>query len=447
MLRRGAANDQPRETPAHENAVTDARGVALDALEAVLERGRPLTAVWESDANVRALSRRDRAFSVNLVSTALRRLGQIDDALAACLERPLPDRAAVSRSILRLGAAQILFLETPAHAAVATAVALARQRRQQRFAGLVNAVLRRLVREGGERVARQDPGRLNTPDWLWESWQAAYGADTARDIAAAHGREPSLDLSVKDGAAAWATRLGAELLPTGSLRLRDPGPVPDLDGYKAGAWWVQDAAAALPARLLGDVRGRSVIDLCAAPGGKAAQLAAAGARLTAVERDAGRMSRLRENLDRLGLTAVCETEDAVTWRPQVPADAVMLDAPCTATGTIRRHPDIAWTRRPGDAGNLAGVQDALLAAAATMTAPGGILVYCVCSLQPEEGSQRIAAFLDGQSGFSRLAIRPVEVPDLAGAVTDDGDLRTLPSHWSARGGLDGFYAARLRRRA
>lgn len=425
-------------------AVPSAREVALDLLDAVLHRRHPLDDAVGQNPDTAALSSRDRAFARNLVATTLRRLGQIDDLIGRCLDRPLPSAARPARSILRLGAAQLLFLGTPAHAAVDTSVALAGRRRAMAYKKLINAVLRRLEREGALWLAGHDPARLNTPDWLWHSWQAAYGDDTCRKIAEAHLHEPPLDFSVKDDAAAWAERLDAVVLPTGSLRRPAGGSIIDLPGYSEGAWWVQDAAAALPARLLGDVRGRTVIDLCAAPGGKTAQLAALNARVIAVERAAPRLKRLRENLARLNLQAELVHADAARWRPAEPADAVLLDAPCSATGTIRRHPDVARLKTPDDVTALAATQARLLAAALTMVKPGGILVYGACSLQPEEGPRHAAGVL-ADGGAMRIPIQAGEVGGLAELIDVHGDLRTLPCHMAKYGGLDGFYAVRLRR--
>lgn len=425
-------------------AVPSAREVALDLLDAVLHRRHPLDDAVGQNPDMAALSSRDRAFARNLVATTLRRLGQIDDLIGRCLDRPLPSAARPAHSILRLGVAQLLFLGTPAHAAVDTSVELAGRRRAQAYKKLINAVLRRLEREGALWLAEHDPARLNTPEWLWCSWQAAYGDDTCRKIAEAHLHEPPLDFSVKGDAAAWAERLDAVVLPTGSLRRPAGGSIVDLPGYAEGAWWVQDAAAALPARLLGDVRGRTVIDLCAAPGGKTAQLAALGARVIAVERAAPRLKRLRENLARLNLPAELVHADAARWRPAEPADAVLLDAPCSATGTIRRHPDVARLKTPDDVTALAATQARLLAAALTMVKPGGILVYGVCSLQPEEGLRHAAVVLTDGSA-TRIPIQAGEVGGCAELVDAHGDLRTLPCHLAEHGGLDGFYAVRLRR--
>ena len=419
------------------------RTVALGLMNTVLGQGQPLDGAVEGDARMARLSARDRAFARNLVSTTLRRLGQIDHALGRCMEKPLAPGPA--RDILRLGAGQLLFLATPAHAAVDTSVRLAHTHGLRPLTGLINAVLRRLDREGRAIIAAQDAPRLNTPGWLWESWRAAYGSDTCRRIAEAHGAEPPLDLTVKGDASVWAERLGGALSPTGTVRLAGRGTVADLASFDDGAWWVQDAAAALPARLLGDVAGRTVIDLCAAPGGKTAQLAAAGARVTAVDRAPKRLARLEDNLARLGLTAETVSADVLRWRPETPADAVLLDAPCTATGTIRRHPDVAWLKEEGDVAKLADVQDRLLAAAAQMVRPGGLLVYCSCSLQPEEGPERVAALLASGAEVARAPLEPGEAHLDAEAVSPDGDLRTLPCHMAEAGGMDGFFAARLRR--
>jgi 16S rRNA (cytosine967-C5)-methyltransferase len=417
-------------------------------LRAVLAHGRPLEDAFEHDPAVAALGSRDRAFARLLAATVLRRLGQLDALIGAALAHRLPRRAVGVRDVLRLGAAQLLFLGTPAHAAVATAVALAEADGLGAYKGLVNAVLRRLGREGPDRLAAQDAARLNTPDWLWRAWGAAYGRRTARAIAAAHLEEAPLDLSVKADAAdaaAWADRLGAALLASGTLRRPAGGLVPELPGYAEGAWWVQDAGAALPARLFGDVAGRPVIDLCAAPGGKTAQLAAAGAQVTAVDRSADRLATVRRNLDRLGLDAGLVAADAADWEPPAPAPFVLLDAPCTSTGTIRRHPDIQRLKGPDDVAALAEVQARLLTRAGTMTAPGGLLVYCTCSLQPEEGRRQIEAFLAAGAPFRREPIRAEEIGGLADAVLPDGDAQTLPCHAADRGGVDGFFISRLRR--
>jgi len=435
----------------------DARAAALGLLGRVLERRTPLDEALQQDQALASLAPRDRAFARHLVATSLRRLGQLDHILDGLLERPLKPRLETLRQVLRLGLCQMLFLETPAHAAVDTSVRLAVAAGFAGHRGLVNAVLRRADRELRPAVAEQEASgeaaRLNTPGWLWERLSAAYGEATAAAIARAHLSEAPLDLTLKDpaGAADWSARLGATVLPTGGLRLPPgSGDVAKLAGYREGAWWVQDLAASLPARLLGAVAGQTVVDLCAAPGGKTAQLAAAGARVIAVDRDAGRLARLADNLGRLALTAAIVEADAADWRPPAPVDAVLLDAPCSATGTLRRHPDVARLRGPEQVAPLAELQDRLLAAAGDMLAPGGRLVYATCSLLPAEGPERIAAWLDGGAPFAREPIAAEEIgdgeiADLSQLIAPAGELRSLPCHLADRGGLDGFYACRLRR--
>jgi 16S rRNA (cytosine967-C5)-methyltransferase len=308
------------------------------------------------------------------------------------------------------------------------------------FAGLVNAVLRKLAADGPAALEGLDAERLDTPPWLWSAWHAAYG-DAVRDIARAHQQAAPLDLTLRPGA---APPEGAEVLPTGSVRLPAGTRVAELPGFADGAFWVQDAAAALPARLLGVQNGERVADLCAAPGGKTAQLAAAGAQVVAVERDPRRLARLQDNLARLGLSAETVEADAASWAPEGPGfDAVLLDAPCTATGIIRRHPDIPHLKRAGDVAPMAETQARLLARAAALLRPGGRLVFATCSLQPVEGEAHLARA--AALGLVPDPIRAEELPGLAEALTPQGTLRTRPDMWAARGGIDGFFAARFRR--
>ena len=435
--------EQKRTTPASEPRI-----IALSLLRAVLREETPLDTALAQSKRLARLTPRDRAFARNLVAGTLRRLGQLDAVIDQALDRPLKSSLADVQDLLRLGAYQLLVLKTPAHAAVSATVALARGRRLQGYRGLVNAVLRRIARDFMAPPPEPELARLCTPAWLWDAWTAAYGDDTARAIASAHLREPPLDLTVKADPETWAETLGAERLPTGTLRLPPgTGDVARLPGYDAGAWWVQDAAAALPARLLGDIAGQSVIDLCAAPGGKTAQLANAGARVIAVDRAPARLETLRGNLQRLDLQAAVVEADATTWHPPEPADAVLLDAPCSSTGTLRRHPDIGHLKGPESIPPLLALQDRLLAAAVEMLRPGGVLVYATCSLQPEEGPARIAALLDSTRDsarrFERLPITPADIGGLGELITAEGDLRSLPCHLSAAGGIDGFYACRL----
>jgi 16S rRNA (cytosine967-C5)-methyltransferase len=430
-----------------------ARRIAADILDGVLRRRRALDELLDgrqAPAGLDALADRDRALVRHIVATALRRLGSLRYLLEQCLDRGLPKEAPRVESALLVGATQILFLDVPDHAAVDLSVRLVRaDRHAARYSKLANAVLRRIARQGTDMLGAVDTILLDTPSWLMERWTHHYGTDVARAIALANRAEPALDLTVKSDPEAWAARLGGNVLPTGSVRLIPHGPVPQLPGYDEGAWWVQDAAAALPARLFGNVGGLRVADLCAAPGGKAAQLAAAGARLTAVDRSPARLERLRGNLSRLSLEAELVCTDVEEWTAE-PFDAVLLDAPCSSTGTIRRHPDVPWLKQPSDLAALAALQRRLIARAATLTRPGGVLLYCTCSLEPEEGQQAIDEFLAREAGWRRVPITPSELAGRAEFITGDDDLRTLPCHFPDSdqrfAGIDGFYAARLEKR-
>jgi len=423
-----------------------ARSAALDLIGAVLRQRHPLDEAIEDHAGMGELPARDRAFARLLVATVLRRLGQIDAMIAHCLEKPLPARAAATQDLLRMGLAQLLFLRTPPHAAVATTVDLAEARGFLSYKGLVNAVLRRLSQEGATLMAEQDEARLNVPQWLWRNWTEAYGEPTTRAIALAHLHEAPLDITVRADPELWRERLDAILLPTGTLRRQGGGAIANLPGYHDAAWWVQDAAAALPAKLLGNVAGETVIDLCAAPGGKTAQLVAAGAHVIALDRSPRRVERLNSNLTRLRLHAETHVADAIQWRPHQPVRFVLLDAPCTATGAIRRHPDVPHLKTPDDVTRLAGVQERLLAAAVDMLAPGGMLVYCTCSLEQQEGKMQIERLLAQGAPVKRVPVDAAEIGGLRECISADGDLRTLPCHLGDKDGLDGFFGARLMRK-
>jgi len=394
------------------------------------------------------LDPRDRALVRSIVLAALRHLGALRLALAATLEKGMPKKGQGIEWTLLIGAAQILYMDVPDHAAVDLGVrAVRHQARTAPFAGLVNAVLRNIARRRADFETPTDPF-ADTPHWLATRWRKTYGDEVAAQITLAHRAEPTLDLTVKAGADPALVPEGL-LLPTGSLRLTSQAPVEELPGYAEGQWWVQDAAAALPARLLNARPGERVADLCAAPGGKTAQLALTGAQVTALDRSAERLKRLALNLERLGLTAEIRVGDALAFEA-APFDAILLDAPCSATGTIRRHPDVAWTKKAGDITSLAGVQARMLDRAATLLVRGGRLVYCTCSLEPEEGEMQIAALLRRNPDLVRAPIQPEEIGGLAQCLNADGELRTLPGHLqneSARlSGLDGFFAARLVRR-
>jgi 16S rRNA (cytosine967-C5)-methyltransferase len=424
-----------------------ARSVALEALGRVLDKRQPLDRALDGAPEFSRLSPRDRAFARLLVATVLRRRGELDALIGAALERPLARSARSIQHILSLGITQMLILKTPPHAAVDTSVRLAAKVARGRFRGLVNAVLRRMARDGAALLADLDAPALDMPGWLSDICTTAYGAEATRDIARAHLTEPPLDLTLRDPveAATWAERLDAEVLPTGGLRRRAGGRIEELPGYRAGAWWVQDAAASLPARLLPAPWGKRILDLCASPGGKTLQLVAAGAHVTALDRSTERLELVRQNLARLGLGAELVEADGRAYDPGIEFEGVLLDAPCTASGTIRRHPDIAYTKDAGDAARLAPLQDALLAQAAKLTAADGVLVYAVCSLDAEECEHRIQRFLDHHTDFRRLAVDAAEIGGEDAWITPLGDLRTLPFYMGEAGGMDGFYAARLQR--
>ena len=445
--------NDPQAAAASNSPGLASRRVAVEALGEVLHRRRSLDQILDSEtgiAGLRALPDRDRAFVHMLVAKSLRRLGSLRALLVSLLERGFPKEAPLVEIVLLIGAAQILFLSVPDHAAVDTSVEIAREDRVARhYVPLVNAVLRRIAREGKDRISALDP-LIDTPPWLRERWIENYGEAIAKQIAAAHALEPPLDLSVKDDAAAWAARLGGILLPTGAVRVAAHGPVPALPGYDEGAWWVQDAAASLPVKLFGKVAGLKVADLCAAPGGKTAQLAATGADVVAVDRSAPRLARLQQNMQRLRLDCETVTADAGEWQAE-PFDAVLLDAPCTATGTIRRNPDLPWNRQPGDLPKLASLQSRLLDRAAMLVRPGGLVVYSTCSLEPEECERQIEALLARNSALARVPIASSEIGGIGEFVSVCGDLRTLPFYLPNQNerlsGCDGFYAARLRRLA
>lgn len=432
-----------------------ARKVAADILGNVIRRRRPLDEQLRDVAtqpDFARLSERDRALVRALTAKVLRRLGSGRHLLRHLVDRGLPDHAPGVELALLIGMAQILWLDVPDHAAVDLSVRLVRSdRRAASYAGLVNAILRRTIREGSQYLASTDAVALDTPSWLMDRWVHNYGTETARRIAAAHSQEPAIDFTIKKKRGepqGWAEKLGGRVLPTGSVRAVVHGPTTQLAGYAEGAWWVQDAAAGLPARLMGDLQGRVVADVCAAPGGKTMQLAAAGARVVAIDRSADRVARLRENLRRVGLAAELVTGDVLEWE-KGSFDAVLLDAPCSATGTIRRHPDIPWIKREADIPALALIQRHLLAKAADLVKPGGTLIYCVCSLEPEEGKDVVGDLLRQKPQLRRRPVTPGEAHIPPRWLTAEGDLRTLPCHLPDRdpamAGLDGFYAARLER--
>lgn len=420
------------------------RRAALDVLTLV-GAGRTLDQAFGECRSYNTLEGADRGFAHALAASVLRRRGAIDHVVGRYVDRPIPKRSARATDILRLAAAQSLFLRTPAHAVVSTAVALAKEFRETAgYHGLVNAVARKIAEEGPAAIAGL-PERIDSPGWMWRGWERRFGPETARAIARAHQKEAPIDLTPRNplDAGRIAGETNGVVLPTGSVRLPAGSKIASLAGYEDGAWWVQDAAAALPARLTGDVGGKLVYDLCAAPGGKTMQLAAAGAETIAVDIEGARLKIVAENLARTRLAAETVRADILDWEPARLADAVLLDAPCTATGTIRRHPDILWSKHESDLSALVSLQTRMIDRALTFVKPGGLLVYCVCSLQAEEGERQAAAALARHPGLERIPIAAGDAEGLP-AITAEGDLRTHPAMLAAEGGIDGFFAARFR---
>ena len=395
---------------------------------------------------VTALPGPDRAFARAVAMAALRRLGEIDQILDRKLAKRPPEAVL---TLLRISLAQTLVLETPAFAAVSTAVKLAeRDPKTRPYKNLVNAVLRGIEREGPGLTTAES----NLPDWIVARWKQTYGDAALVGLALAAREEPATDLSARPDldVAALAEAVEGEVLPgpvggTATVRTFKRGDVATWPGFEDGTWWVQDAAAAVPVRLLAPRAGETALDMCAAPGGKTLQIAASGATVTALDRSDARLNRLRQNLKRTGLEAEIAVMPAEDWLDSRTFDAVLLDAPCTATGTFRRNPEALRATKPAEVAKLADVQHRLLDAAAERVAPGGRLVYCVCSLEREEGETQIIAFLRRNPAFRTAPAVPADLGAPDEALTPEGWLRILPSMWAEKGGLDGFFAARLDR--
>lgn len=425
-----------------------AREAALKAFLAVDAGGAALDSALSAQPGYDRMEPRDRAFARAIVSAAIRRRGTLEAAFEHFMDRPLRPRELTGRAVLTLASAELLVLQTPPHAVVDGWVRIMGASEDgRRLKGLTNAVLRRVSERGAEAFLAADT-LIDLPDWLRMRWVEIYGEDTARSIALARAGAPPLDLSAKPGfdAASFAQEIGAIILPTGTIRKEGIGDITALPGFDAGNWWAQDAAAALPVILLDPKPGERIADICAAPGGKTLQLAAAGAEVIAVDRSEARLRRVTQNLARTGLSAQIITADATSWQPPEPLDAVLLDAPCSATGTLRRRPDVAWTKSEADIESLTALQAALLDNAFAMLKPGGRLVYCTCSLEPEEGEAQVEAFLKRTPGAKRTGFEASALPELEQALTEEGDVRTRPDMWAEKGGMDGFFIARLVRR-
>ncbi|VAW15894.1 16S rRNA (cytosine(967)-C(5))-methyltransferase, partial [hydrothermal vent metagenome] len=454
---RRRTSDGRREKP-QATAGFAARKAAVDILAVVLRGGAALDDAFANaiaDGKLSGIEPRDRALARLIIATSLRRLPEIEAVLAGLLDRPLGPKIGMVGEILITGIAQIIFLGIAPHAVVNVATAMASADRHGRhYKGLVNGVLRNLARAEPSPLTGEEAVRKNLPAWLLQSWTDAYGEAAALASAAFLFDDPPLDITVKSDSEIWAEKLGGAVMGNGTVRIAKPGRIEALAGFEAGEWWVQDAAASMPARLIGAAPGRTIIDLCAAPGGKTAQLAASGAQVIAVDRDGARAERLGGNLARLGLETEIVVADATAWKPPAPADAVLLDAPCSATGIFRRHPDILTRRQPGQVAKLAQIQSRLIDASLDMLAPGGCLIYCTCSLQKAEGEDQIVNALSRHPALRIAAITPEEVPGFEAALTPEGLLRILPHQLVAarndettgpdiKGGSDGFFAARL----
>ncbi len=447
MNTKDRAESSPQQEDNNKALVT--RAVSLQILQTVLDKKQPLDQAFDNSNGFLALEdARDRGFVKMLVTTTIRRLGQIDDLVRRSLTKQGQDISPpLLHHLLRLGTCQLVFMDVPNYAAVNTTVTLAEQSGLPRQKAFVNAVLRKIGREGKEWTTKQDIPRLNTPEWMLQHWINDYGIRTAVDIAQANMAEAPLDLTIKNknDLEYWEKNLKAKRLPTDTIRLQSGGRIDQISGFSEGHWWVQDASAAIPARLFGDIKGKTVVDLCAAPGGKTAQLVGLGAHVIALDRSARRLVRFNENMERLGVKDYVSTEaaDASVWTPQKPVDALLLDAPCTASGTLRKRPDVAWLKQPKDLDALKEQQRRLLENSSSMLKEGGMLIYCTCSLFKEEGEKQIDAFLNHHPEFERSPIQAEEIGGIKDVIDENGDLRILPFQMAAVGGMDGFYVARL----
>lgn len=439
-----------RDQGDHHHEMMAARAAALELLNFVLDQRQALDHSLERCESFKALSSRDKGFARMVVSTTLRRLGQIDDLINRAAHQS-STRPPTLDHILRMGVTQIFFMDVPDHAAVDTSVRLVEAAGMSKQKGFVNGLLRTLIREGRGWLAKQDEGRLNTPEWLLKIWIEDYGLREAATIAKANLHEAALDITIKDEADRqhFQSQFTANEIGIGSLRLQAGGNITEREGFTDGRWWVQDASAAMPANLFGDVSGQTVLDICAAPGGKTMQLAAKGAHVVALDRSAKRMKRLSENLERVHLYEAVHTEvaDASVWTSKEPIKYILVDAPCSATGTMRRHPDVALLKTPQDIARLEDIQARILDNAFALLAEGGTLIFCTCSIQKSEGEHQIEQFFMRHQNAMRLPISPIEIGGIEEAITEHGDIRLLPHHRDALGGMDGFFISRITKNA
>ncbi|MEM7546798.1 MAG: RsmB/NOP family class I SAM-dependent RNA methyltransferase [Pseudomonadota bacterium] len=417
---------------------TAARHAALKLIRAVEEDD----AMIDEAGLPYGLIGEERARALSLARAVMRWRGPVDIVLGRFMQRAVKGPI---EAVLRLGATEMLALGEAPYGVVDSAVTIAKSRRKTaKMASLTNAVLRKVAAEGPAIWADLDIAHAATPSWFRKAITRDWGGDTAKKIMAAHVMTPPLDLTLKSGdPAAWAKALGGTALPSGTIRVERAGRLSGLPGYEDGAWWVQDVAAAIPARLAGQGTG-SALDICAAPGGKTMQLAAAGWDVTALDISETRLETVAMNLERTGLKANLVAADALSWDAPHRYDLILLDAPCSATGTVRRHPELPHLRDDAGVAARGSLQTKLLDRAVTLLKPGGVLIYCVCSLTRAEGEGQIDAFLNRTKGITRQPISREEAGD-GRLVSSLGDLRTLPHNWGDRGGMDGFFAARLKR--
>ncbi len=463
MNDKNTAHQRGHKKPQPQNKATDRPGLATRQcaarlLGAVLDKKTSLDGLTDNShghPQYLALEPRDRALVRAILGSALRNRGTIERAINKRLDRPLPENALALKHLLHVAVAQIFYLDLPDHSAVDLAVEAANaDPRNRKYAGLVNALLRRLSRNKERALAHNPQPETNVPDWFATSIHQSYGAEKAASILAMHAYEAPIDFTVKGDPEIWAEKLGGVVLPNGSVRMQTvEGNLTDLPGFAEGEWWVQDVAASLPARLMGDIKGKRVADLCAAPGGKTAQLVQQGADVTALDLSENRLKRLESNLERLGYKAHMVATNLMDFAPEDLFDAVLLDAPCSSTGTVRRHPDVPWTKSPQDIEKLAALQAKLLEHAARLVKPGGVIVFSNCSLHPLEGEEMARQALE-KSDLEAWPIIPQECPGFAALVTREGFLRSTPADLPAdtfddnphMAGMDGFFAARFRRK-
>lgn len=430
--------------------MSDPRQIAAEMLQKVLTDKAFFSDVKNASDS---LAGKDAAFANMLVLTALRRLVFLKKVLKQYAKKKLPEKAAFAEYVLLLGLTEILFMDTPDYAIINSWVDIAKRKTDKYVAGFVNAVLRKACADR-EELKKHDFGEFFTSEF-YRILDHAYGKKTVSKIQAASLKEPALDITVKSSPEIWAEKLGGTLLPSGSIRLSTGGRVTEIEGYENGDWWVQDAAAALPVKCLGKMAGLKVLDMCAAPGGKTAQLINAGANVTSLDISESRLKKLRDNMLRLRFAlpqTICA--DGIEYLQNYkgePFDIILLDAPCSATGTLRRHPEIVHIKNVSDVEKQVALQQKLLNVVSHALKPSGILLYCVCAITKAEGEKQIQSFLETHSNFKLCPLNAEDIclegraQELRDIFTEEGFIRTLPFHLAEVGGLDSFFIAKLRK--